>query len=192
MHQKNKPKMRSFEEVAAAWKENDERPEAVELFENIKKALPDLEKLRGKCDGHWGGEGGFYRFYHQSLKVFGLQYLTEEVVKALTAIVPAPVDRKRHKFWGYHRKGPEDGGFDPANPPVLHPWFTKLVAEGTGKEFELAYNEKWLVTTRPIVEAFFHARYFLEMIVKYGKELDAPPNMLPNGWAAVLYLYDLR
>jgi hypothetical protein len=28
--------------------------------------------------------------------------------------------------------------------------------------------------TRPIIEAFTHARYFLEMAVKYGAELDAP------------------
>jgi hypothetical protein len=32
----------------------------------------------------------------------------------------------------------------------------------------------------------------LEMAVKYGKELERPPNFLPSGWAALLYLYDLR
>jgi hypothetical protein len=50
----------------------------------------------------------------------------------------------------------------------------------------------WLETTRPIVEAFFHARYFLEMAVRYGKKLKMPPAMLPSGWAAFLYLYNLR
>lgn len=41
-------------------------------------------------------------------------------------------------------------------------------------------------------QAFFHARYFLDMAVKYGTELDAPPQMLPSGWAGLLYLYNLR
>jgi hypothetical protein len=30
------------------------------------------------------------------------------------------------------------------------------------------------------------------MICKYGKELNESPNALPSGWAAVLYLFDLR
>lgn len=50
----------------------------------------------------------------------------------------------------------------------------------------------WVVSTRPLVEAFFHARFMLEMVVQYGRTLDAPPQMLPSGWAAVLYLYGLR
>jgi hypothetical protein len=41
------------------------------------------------------------------------------------------------------------------------------------------------------VEAL-HARYMLEMAVKYGIELDGTPRFLPSGWAALLYLYDLR
>ncbi len=53
-------------------------------------------------------------------------------------------------------------------------------------------NQRWVEATRPIVEAFFHAGYFLEMVCKYGKELEEPPDLLPSGWAAVLYLYGLR
>ena len=67
-----------------------------------------------------------------------------------------------------------------------------IVQDGTGKSFESEHNQRWLEVTRPIVEAFFHARYFLEMAVRYGKALQAPPNALPSGWAAFLYLYDLR
>ena len=74
----------------------------------------------------------------------------------------------------------------------LNEWVVQIVSEGTGKKFELEHNRQWLAVTRPIVEAFFHARYFLEMAVRYGKDLDAPPLMLPSGWAAFLYLYDLR
>jgi hypothetical protein len=42
------------------------------------------------------------------------------------------------------------------------------------------------------LEAFFHARYVLEMAVKYGDDLDEPTNLLPSGWAGLLYLYNLR
>jgi hypothetical protein len=41
------------------------------------------------------------------------------------------------------------------------------------------------------VEAFFHARFFLEMAVRYAS-LDSPPRPLPSGYAALLYLYRLR
>lgn len=30
------------------------------------------------------------------------------------------------------------------------------------------------------------------MVVKDGKELEEPPDMLPSGWAALLFLYGLR
>jgi hypothetical protein len=43
-----------------------------------------------------------------------------------------------------------------------------------------------------MLEAFFHARFMLEMIVKFGRSLEEPPQTLPSGWATVLYLYDLR
>ena len=38
----------------------------------------------------------------------------------------------------------------------------------------------------------FHARYFLQQVCEYGRELDEPPTVMPSGWAAVLYLYGLR
>jgi hypothetical protein len=45
--------------------------------------------------------------------------------------------------------------------------------------------------TRPILEAFFHARFFLEMAVRYA-HIEAPPQLLPSGYAALLYLFGLR
>ena len=56
---------------------------------------------------------------------------------------------------------------------------------------EVKDNANWTVVTRPIVEAFFHARYFLEMAVRYST-LEEPPMPLPSGYAALLYLYGLR
>ena len=73
----------------------------------------------------------------------------------------------------------------------LNPWFLSIVKLGMGHEFVAEHNSRWTEVTRPILEAFFHARYFLEMAVRYAR-LDAPPQALPSGYAALLYLYGLR
>ena len=67
-----------------------------------------------------------------------------------------------------------------------------LRTRGTGIQFEREHNRRWREVTGPIVEAFLHAKYFLEMAVKYGEKLEEPPTMLPSGWAAFLYLFNLR
>jgi hypothetical protein len=144
----------------------DGREEAHRLLSNIKGALPRLEELLERASSHWGYQDAVYRFYHQSFKVYGLQSMTTAIVEALRDL--SPTDRP------------------------LNPWFCQIVDEGTGRTFRTEDNARWLIATRPILEAFFHARYFLEMVVQYGKELDAPPNLLPSGWATVLYLYGLR
>ena len=146
--------------------DTDDRPEVRRLFANLRAALPRLTELLDDCSGHWGYEDPVYRLYHQSFKVYALQATTVRIVEALSALAP-------------------DGR-------SLNSWFLRIVHDGTGRSFELEHNQRWLEVTRPIVEAFFHARYFLEMAVRYGKALEAPPNALPSGWAAFLYLYDLR
>ena len=40
--------------------------------------------------------------------------------------------------------------------------------------------------------SFFHALFFLEMACKYGKHFSSPPKTMPSGWAALLYLFNLR
>ncbi len=60
-----------------------------------------------------------------------------------------------------------------------------------GREFAPEDNARWAEVTRPIVEAFFHARFFVEMAVRYAR-LDRPPSLLPSGYAALLCLYGLR
>lgn len=143
----------------------DQREPVQLLFANLKAALPDLDDLLKRTSDHWGYEDPVYRFYHQSYKVYWLQDVTTKIVDRLAALLPGR---------------------------PLNQWFMQIVREGTEKKFTLESNRKWLEETRPIVEAFFHARYFLEMACRYGRELEAPPNLLPSGWAAILYLYDLR
>lgn len=72
-------------------------------------------------------------------------------------------------------------------------WFSEIADAGIGKEFEFEKtNQIWLEETRPILEAFWHAKYFLEQMLAAADELDKSPQLLPSGWAAVLYLYNLR
>lgn len=73
----------------------------------------------------------------------------------------------------------------------LNPQFLEIVSGGTAKAFSTDQNADWSRHTRPILEAFFHARYFLEMAVRY-QGLPEPPRLLPSGWAALLCLYGLR
>jgi hypothetical protein len=141
------------------------RENAGKLLLNLKHNLPELEKMLAHIESDWGMEDGIYRFYHQSFKVYHLQQLTVGICSALQQLLP---DRS------------------------MNSWFTEIVAQGTGREFELSHNQDWLRHTRPIVEAFLHAHYFLKMAVKYGKELNASPDHMPSGWASVLYLFNLR
>lgn len=137
----------------------------VELLKQLKAGLSELRALLDKSDSHWHGEDGFYRFYHQSFKVYHLQADTEAIVTSLRDLLPQC---------------------------ELNDDFMRIVDEGTSKQFEMEHNQRWHQETRPILEAFFHARMMLQLAVKYAGEFDTPPTMLPSGWAAVLYLYRLR
>jgi hypothetical protein len=134
------------------------------LLANLHRRAAELDALLESCSDHWGFEDPVYRFYHQSFKVYGLQEKTREIVRVLEELAP---DRP------------------------LHRWFLEIVDAGTGKTFDPQHNADWTAVTRPILEAFFHARYFLEMAVRYAY-LKEPPNPLPSGYAALLELYGLR
>jgi hypothetical protein len=134
------------------------------LLQSLRRDRRELEELLAKCSDHWGYEDPVYRFYHQSFKVYWLQHKTESIVQRLQALAP--------------------------NLP-LNPWFVQIIESGTGKEFTTKDNARWTEVTRPILEAFFHARFFLDMAVRYA-DLEAPPQSLPSGYAALLYLFGLR
>ena len=134
------------------------------LLVNLRAQRDDLRALLDGTSNHWGYEDPVYRFYHQSFKVFALQETTSAIVQRLRALAP---------------------------DCPLNSWFVAIVADGTGHVFSTADNAHWLTVSRPVVEAFFHARFFLEMAVRYS-EIDAPPSPLPSGYAALLYLYQLR
>lgn len=137
-----------------------------ELLARIKNRLPLLEELLVSVDDDWVHEDLVYRFWHQSLKVYALQEMTSRIAGLLEEVAP------------------------PGR--TLHPWFAEIVRDGTGRTFVSSHNDDWTTHTRPIVEAFFHARFMLAMLVRYGRELEEAPRVLPSGWAAVLELYGMR
>jgi hypothetical protein len=112
-------------------------------------------------------EDGVYRYYHQSFTIYSLQ---------------ASVKRARQLFEDLAPQGMQ-----------LNPWLSTICEEGYAHQFDLARsNQHWHQETRPILEAFWHCLYFLRQLARYGRELDQPPQILPYGWAAVLWLYDIR
>jgi hypothetical protein len=135
------------------------------LLTAIQANLPQLESLLTPFHALY--EDGIYRFYHNSFKVYQLQEYTLRVVDILKGIGVA-TDNK------------------------LCEWFEQIVAAGTGLVWEPNHNHNWTLHTRPIVEVFLHAKYFLEMMIKYGRAMDSSQNMLPVGWAAILELYNQR
>jgi hypothetical protein len=138
-----------------------------ELLANIQAHLPELTKLLKEISAHSVYEDRVYRFYHQSFKVYDIQEHTKRIVETLWNLAPEDATR--------------------------NPFFEEILqAGGSGKRFEDSHNKDWTSHTRPFVEAFLHAKYFLEMAVKYGSKFEEAPEFLPSGWAGLLYFYNLR
>jgi hypothetical protein len=138
-----------------------------ELLANIQARWSELAELLKEINSHSVYEDLVYRFYHQSFKVYWLQDQTNRIVEVLKSVAPSGT--------------------------TFSTMFEEIYQDGaSGKQFEMKHNQQWTAHTRVILEAFFHAKYFLEMAVKYGKELQSAPTMLPSGWAALLCLYNLR
>jgi hypothetical protein len=99
-------------------------PEVESAFiSNLRVAAPQLAQLQAEIEAK--RLEGYYRFYHYSWKVYRLQQLTEQMVKALQELLP---DR------------------------TLNKKFTQIIAEGTGKQWEQSHNKEWLRYTLPIVQ----------------------------------------
>lgn len=135
------------------------------LIANMKQRLPDMAALLDRVESHWGMEDSVYRYYHGSFKTYHIQEYTTEIVTLFQSLLPGV---------------------------PLSEAFMLIIADGTGKEFSLDHNQAWSKHTRPMLEAFFHAHFFLKMLIKYAVELNGPVELLPSGWALCLYLYDLR
>jgi hypothetical protein len=134
------------------------------LFLRIKSRLPELEVLARDLEE--SEEDGVYRFYHGSNKVFFLQ---DPVKEAFTLIK-------------------EIGG--ESDPPNY-----ECARNRRGRnrhQFSETTSENWEAETKPILDAFRHTKYFINMMVKYAKELERDEMPLEPGMAALLYLFELR
>jgi hypothetical protein len=134
------------------------------LLKRLKQRKADLGKMLGVMTGHWTYEDYFYRYYHGSFKVYHTQETTTQAVKLLRELLP---ERE------------------------LNLSFEQIIRGGTGKEFNSRHNQNWDKHTRPMLEAFAHAKFMIEMAVRYA-DFPKPPQPLPSGYAALLYLFDLR
>ncbi len=135
------------------------------LLANIKKNKTEIEKL---CDVFRQLEEDYvYRFYHQSFKIFGATAQIKQAKELFEWLAPDSFP--------------------------LNEWFCSIADTVIGKEFDLAKtNQIWLKERRPILEAFWHSKYFLKQMLIAADELETSPQILPSGWAAVFYLYNLR
>lgn len=76
---------------------------------------------------------------------------------------------------------------------TLNDWYSSIAAEAVSKEFDWnKTNPIWLAETLPVLQGFWHSKYFLEQMLAAADELETAPEVLPSGWAAVRYLYNLR
>lgn len=132
------------------------------LLQRIKDDMPALQELLDR----FSGEDLPYRFYHQSFKVQRTQELLEDALAAFRKIAGADF--------------------------TLNEWYLQIHSDGLVGLFQDHHNRDWLKYNRPRMEAYFHTKFFLEMMVKYGQELEEAPNLLPSGWAMVLYLFNVR
>jgi hypothetical protein len=140
------------------------------LFASIKENKDVIHKLYEANCGHVY-EDRIYRFYHYSFKVFYLQDSISDIVQFLEKINPRPIDCE-HRF---------------------NKWFSDIV-EGAKKEgeFKMSYNKNFPSHARPIVEASFHCKYFVDMLGSIATKDESPDGMISSAFAAVLELYNLR
>jgi hypothetical protein len=160
-----RPEDRYLEKMRGIIRSHTHQERINTLFLRIKARLPDLEETALELEE--AEEDGVYRFYHGSNKVFFLQ----DPVKAAFTLIK------------------EIGG--EGDPPNFE--YARIVEAGTGHDFQgERTNTNWNAETKPILEAFWHTKYFVNMMVKYAGKLETVEMPLDYGIAAVLYLFELR
>ena len=141
------------------------------IIKNIHSFKDEIADITNAVEHpFYGVEDRFYRFYHQSFKVYDLQKITTKIVDLFCKIGDCHFQE-------------------------LSPMFKEIVSEGIHKEFKQSSNSRWTYETRPIVEAYFHAQHILDMMIKYGLSKDPEGEIsqgIEQGWGSVLHLYKIR
>ena len=111
------------------------------LLQHLKEYKPELDSMLHYMSEHWTYEDPVYRFYHHSFKVYYVQETTQQAVRLLQKLLPER---------------------------PLNSDFMKIISDGTGHTFDISHNQDWERHTRPQLEAFFHAKFMIEMAVRYA------------------------
>lgn len=136
------------------------------IFQKMKECKDEIIKLHK--DNEIIYEDRVYRFYHASFKVFWLQNQIEDILKLLKKLNP-------------HR------------PYQFDEWFLKIIKEAQDQgSFKINYNEDFSAHARPVLEAYLHCKYFLDMLRECIKIKQEPKSCITSGWASILELYNLR
>jgi len=141
------------------------------LLTNIKKHRKEINFLLDKVINHREGEyeGKIYRFYHYSFKVYNLHLTIGQIVAILQKLDPKP-------------------------KPEFCLFFQTILDDALAiGEWKAEHNRNWLKYTRPIVEAFLHAKYMLEMASLCDKLYKRnPTSLIDQKWGSLLELYEIR
>jgi putative ABC transport system permease protein len=137
------------------------RPKYIVNIFSLKPFIKDLDRLMVSCMGD--GENNFWT---QSFFVMDDAKKIDVIQQDLQKRANAIIAKFNLKFK-----------------------FVPIIRKITDVHFD--QNVDWDRHTRPMLEAFCHAKFMIEMAVKYA-DLPTPPQPMPSGWAAFLYLYDLR
>ena len=69
----------------------------------------------------------------------------------------------------------------------LNEWFQEITDLGLDRDFTDSTNENWLRETQPLLEAFWHTKFFVTQMKSSAASLETAPEILPYDWAAVLF-----
>jgi hypothetical protein len=138
-----------------------------QLLKNIKAKLPEFEKLLEEINGEWEYCDLIYRYYHGSFKVYYIQNYTIKIVNLLKSVAPERIKDFNEQF-------------------------EEIFKDGTNIKFSYKHNKNWNKYTLPQLQAFFHAKYFLEMAIKCGKEMKSDESCMRSSYAGLLYFYNMR
>jgi len=146
---------------------DDQTLKMEQLLKNIKEALPEMKKLLEEINSSWVLPDLFYRYYHNSFKVYYIQDYTLKIVDFLKKLAPEGCENLNNNF-------------------------IEILNAGINKKFHIKHNDKWDKHTLPMLQAFFHAKTFLEMGINSAENMKSAESTLPPSWAAFVYLYGLR
>lgn len=147
----------------ASWEESARL--SVILLSNLKASIERIDEMAARFASDEFDI--YYRMYHHSFKGFSRQ---DSIRNAVSLFESLALEGR-----------------------LLNGWFKTIVGDGLRQSFDKARtNQNWLAETLPILQAWSHCHIFLKALNWSAHNLQESPQLLPDGWALTLYLYDCR